>query len=134
MAVLHTFTNRGSIRNPKDILYMLYKYFITTLYSQSNVYFGGLSSFKYIVDSNKNDNDAIIYEITNTLTAMCNRYFNSADVMVEFVESQDYNTVSISINITAKTEQGELVVLDSNIYKENNNYDIYRALDELNTK
>jgi len=108
----------GWTKDYNEIVQKLYMYFIVSEYSQSNSYYGEIASLKYILQSHSEIED-IKLAIQKALLNMYDRYFDSADVVVDIIETD--NSVSYATNIIAIASDGETYKLNKTIQTDANN-------------
>ena len=88
----------GWIKDSRNILLKLYEYFLTSEFSQSNIYLNEIASLKYIIKKSNNP-DEIVVIIKETLETMYTRYFQSVIVTVDYelVDSTDVYKINIDV-------------------------------------
>lgn len=95
----------------------LFEYFLASEYSQSNTFYGGISSLKYIL-ANYNESFEISEEIKKSLIKLYENYYDSLDVSVVVDEESSESSIDFAINIIA-TYEGERFVLAKDIKESN---------------
>lgn len=80
-STLPSLTDEGFISNKNIMLGKLFQYFLASNYSQSNTFFGDISSLSYILANNVPDNK-MKADIETTLVKLYSRYFDKADFVV----------------------------------------------------
>ena len=108
----------GWTKNYNEIISKLYIYFVISEYSQSNSYYGKISSLKYILQ-NHSGVEEIKLAIQRSLTNMYIRYFKNVDVIVDVTELD--NIIIYALNIIAIADDGITYKLDRNIETDSKN-------------
>ena len=108
----------GFKSNSEQILLKLFEYFLTSEYSQSNIYHGDIASLKYILQ-NEYEVNTIKNSISKTLDTMYRRYFDNVDVLVTMEESD--SETSYIINITIIDSKNNTYKLNNSIATTENN-------------
>lgn len=95
----------GFIKNKNSQINKLFLYFLSSQYSQSNIFYGEIASLKYIL-AKYNDPEELRNQIHNTLTKLYEKHFDFVQFDVS-VKAPDH-TSSIDIYISAiLTDNGE---------------------------
>lgn len=101
----------------------LLSYFLVSEYSQSNLYYGKISSLTYLVYKHGNDPDQMNIEIQKTLQGYLERHFDS---------------VTIKVNITNDAENPDSgqygIRLDINVTKGGEKYSMGKEVSVINSK
>jgi len=107
----------GFVTNGKAMMLKLYEYFMSSDYSQSNVFMGGIASLKYIISE---ASDAIVLDtmVTEALTTMYESYFTNVAVTTTVVDKD--NKITITVNIVGTDAAGNICRLDKSVYSVNN--------------
>jgi len=108
----------GWIKNSEQKLLKLFEYFLTSEYSQSNIYYGNIASLKYILQ-NATEVNEIKNDISKSLYSMYGRYFSNVDVTVDIVEKD--SVVEYYINVVVIDENNNTYRLDKSILVTDNN-------------
>jgi len=115
----------GWIKNSEQKLLKLFEYFLTSEYSQTNIYFGNIASLKYILQ-NATEVQEIKEDISKSLYNMYERYFTNVDITVDINENG--NSVEYYVNIVVIDENDNTYRLDKSIMVTDNNI---KNMDEL---
>lgn len=125
-----TLTIDGFVDNPKLKMSKIFEYFLLADYSQSSIFQGDVSSFKYIMATNSLDLE-IVDAMESTLTRLFERYYDSASVDVRVETNPDTNTQYLKINVVV-TNNGEKYYLYREIQYTNGRIDkMSDRVDEL---
>ena len=87
--VLPTLTVDGFVHSVPQTCDYLLAYFFLSQYSQSNLYYGKISSLAYIIQENGHDEQTMLLRIQSTLTTLFNRYFDSVEVSANIKRNED---------------------------------------------
>ena len=87
--VLPTLTVDGFVHSVPQTCDYLLAYFFLSQYSQSNLYYGKISSLAYIIQENGHDEQTMLLRIQSTLTTLFNRYFDSVEVSANITRAED---------------------------------------------
>tara|TARA_A200000159_G_scaffold164811_1_gene196461 strand:+ start:758 stop:1159 length:402 start_codon:yes stop_codon:yes gene_type:complete len=87
--VLPTLTVDGFVHSVPQTCDYLLAYFFLSQYSQSNLYYGKISSLAYIIQENGHDEQTMLLRIQSTLTTLFNRYFDSVEVSANITRDED---------------------------------------------
>ena len=87
--VLPTLTVDGFVHSVPQTCDYLLAYFFLIQYSQSNLYYGKISSLAYIIQENGHDEQTMLLRIQSTLTTLFNRYFDSVEVSANITRDED---------------------------------------------
>ena len=101
MDALPTLTVNGFTTNKAIIMLKLYEYFLSSDYSQSNIFQGKIASLKYILSEAKNTN-TLVTMATNALNDMYSCYFKTVQVDINVDETDA--SITLDINIIATDE------------------------------
>jgi len=130
IGTIPTLTLDGFVNNKNAQMGKLFEYFLSSDYSQSNVFYRDISSLRYLVTEYK-DSQELKREIENTLSKLYKRHFDNVSVSVEVKESELSSTTELLINITADND-GKQYYLAKDIKQSNGEIDNYEGmLDEL---
>ena len=121
MTSIPSLSESGWISSPAEKVDKLLSYFVTSEYSQSNLYSGKIASFPYLIANYASDQYRLQAEIRETLESFLDRYFDSVDVDVK-VEDNPKNDSKLSIKLI-------LVVTDDNV-----RYSAGREIQTLNSQ
>lgn len=88
----------GFITNKNSQISKLFLYFLSSQYSQSNLFYGEIASLKYIL-AKYNDPEELRNQIHDTLTNLYKKHFDSVEFDIS-VNAPD-NTANINIYISA---------------------------------
>lgn len=97
-SVLPSLSDEGFITNKEVIIAKLFKYFLASNYSQSNTFYGDISSLNYIIATNT-PNDKMRADLETTLIKLYGRYFDSVDFNVN-IETDNTDVAKIYIDGT----------------------------------
>jgi hypothetical protein len=97
-SVLPSLSDEGFISNKEVIIAKLFKYFLASNYSQSNTFYGDISSLSYIIATNI-PNDKMRTDLETTLIKLYGRYFDSVDFNVN-IETDNTDVAKIYIDGT----------------------------------
>lgn len=97
-SVLPSLSDEGFITNKEVIIAKLFKYFLASNYSQSNTFYGDISSLNYIIATNT-PNDKMRTDLETTLIKLYGRYFDSVDFNVN-IETDNTDVAKIYIDGT----------------------------------
>ena len=97
-SVLPSLSDEGFITNKEVIRAKLFKYFLASNYSQSNTFYGDISSLNYIIATNT-PNDKMRADLETTLIKLYGRYFDSVDFNVN-IETDNTDVAKIYIDGT----------------------------------
>lgn len=97
-SVLPSLSDEGFITNKEVIIAKLFKYFLASNYSQSNTFYGDISSLNYIIATNI-PNDKMRADLETTLIKLYGRYFDSVDFNVN-IETDNTDVAKIYIDGT----------------------------------
>ena len=87
--VLPTLTVDGFVHSVPQTCDYLLAYFFLSQYSQSNLYYGKISSLAYIIQENGHDEQTMLLRIQSTLTTLFNLYFDSVEVSANITRDED---------------------------------------------
>ena len=107
---MHNLSTDGAISGGVSIAKRLFANFILSDYSQSNIYFGNISSLRYILSTYEQDDSKLLDAINTTLTSMYNRYFTNVEVTSVLSDTERAIKI-ISIDITMRYN-GEIIELN----------------------
>lgn len=127
---LPTLTLDGFVTNKQIMLSKIWEYFLTSEYSQSNVFHGDIFSFKYIMAtaSGQLECSRIIEE---NLSNLFRKYYETVlvDVIVEDVG--DTGTQRVKISVTVKEDDKSYYLADEVEYTNGKIENFETALDEM---
>ncbi|MBH14102.1 MAG: hypothetical protein CMF37_15400 [Leeuwenhoekiella sp.] len=87
--VLPTLTVDGFVKTVPQTCDYLLAYFFLSQYSQSNMYYGKISSLAYIIQEHGHDEQTMLLRIQSTLTTLFNRYFDSVEASASIDRDKD---------------------------------------------
>jgi len=102
-----------------------FAYFLTSEYSQSNMYQGTITSLKYILENNHGRESDITIAVNGALNDLLSNYFDKVDV---FSQIKD-NNLGISINV--EDSEGRTHSLDRTLKLNDGKVNYYKELDYL---
>jgi len=134
MSTLPTLSGAGFTNDGRVKLYKLFAYFIASDYSQTVLYYGNVSSLKYLLMKYGDDFTTLKSEINSTLMSMYRRYFPTVEVNTDVVEENGpdgtvYN--KLTIEITCIDKDNKEYSLTQDIRYAN---DIIQELDNILTR
>jgi len=114
---------------------LVFIYFLTSRYSQSNTFKGKITSLKHIVN-NFNDPLDLKREIKESLEIMYLNYFDEVEVTVSFKYLTEDNTNSnMTIDVVVTEEDGTTVDLSQGLELQGTNLaNLYEAIEEINKR
>ena len=121
MATIPSLSESGWISSPAEKLDKLLTYFVTSEYSQSNLYAGKISSFPYLIATYGSDQYRLQAETRDTLESFLGRYFDSVDIDVKVVQNPE-NDSKLSVKLL-------LIVTDNDV-----RYSAGREIQTLNSQ
>lgn len=89
----------GWIENKTLQMTKLWEYFLASEYSQSNIFFGDISSLKYIL-ATSDPKYNLITNLESTLSKLYQRYFDKAIVDVGIDANTELNKYKVYITVT----------------------------------
>jgi len=124
-AVLPTLTLTGWIYDKNIIIKKLMEYFLTSDYSQSTLYYGKISSLKYLIKEYQYDKSLLIDNVKNTLENLYKRYFKEVEIEISIDDST--SEAVMYLDITCYDEDNKKYTLTQSF---NINEDIMTKVDE----
>lgn len=112
-----TLSVEGWTSNKNAQMGKLFEYFLASEYSQSNTFYGGISSLKYIL-ANHNEPFDISEEIKKSLIKLYENYYDTISVDVKVDEETSETEIDFAINIIA-TYKVDRFVLAKDIKESN---------------
>lgn len=114
---------------------LVFIYFLTSRYSQSNTFRGKITSLKHIVN-NFNDPLDLKREIKESLEIMYLNYFDQVEVTVSFKYlTEDSTNANMTIDVVVTEEDGTAVDLSQGLELQGTNLaNIYEAIEEINKR
>ena len=120
----------GFITNKRLMITKIWEYFLASEYSQSNIFHGDITSFKYIMATSTPGRD-LINTLESELTKLFNRYYDVVHVDVLINEDIDTGTQRVSMAVTIK-EDGKTYHLSNEIAYTNGKIENFEnKIDEL---
>lgn len=122
----------GFVVNKDAILVKTFEYFLTSDYSQSTTFRGGVASLKYLI-ANYEDTYSLKNDIISSLTRMYGAYFKTPLINVDIVETDDTAVIKYIIDVKCWDDDGVMHSLSKEITeyaKQILNYDT--LIDDLN--
>jgi hypothetical protein len=122
--ILPTLTLSGWLKDKQLMMTKLFDYFLTSDYNQTTVYFGHISSLKYLIKVYGDDEITLKNRIDETLTVMYSRYYDHVDVDVDVSSKKTSpNLLDIKIDITATDSDGKKYTLGKSMTIDKNRVD-----------
>jgi len=121
----------GFVSNKDRVMIKLYEYFMSSEYSQSNIFYGTIASMKYIVAEAKDDSE-IIKMTKEALENMYVSYFKT--VVVDVVALEQPAKTVFGVTITCLDDNNITHNLNQNIFISDNNIITYYAQQEALAK
>ena len=123
--VLPTLTLTGWVYDKNIIITKLMEYFLTSDYSQSTIYYGKISSLKYLIKEYQYEKSLLIDNVKETLENLYKRYFKEVEVEVDIDDSK--SQAILYLDITCYDENDKKYTLAQSF---NLNTDIMTKVDE----
>lgn len=98
-SAIPSLTLDGWIENKNLQMTKLWEYFLASEYSQSNIFFGDISSLKYIL-ATSDPKYNLITNLESTLTKLYQRYFDKAIADVGIDANSELNKYKVYITVT----------------------------------
>lgn len=124
--IVPTLSTDNFISEPILKLDVLYAYFLSSEFSQSNTYKGEISSLKYLMQKNTGDSSMLVSDLISTLTTYLKRYFTEVNV---YAEMTDVTVIGVSIQV--KDSEGVEATLDRALKLNNGKLDTYAEVESL---
>jgi hypothetical protein len=112
ITLLPTLSDSAWVSSNRDTVNYVMSYFYESQYSQSQFYYGNISSMSYLLYKYGNDPVKMATEVETTLTALLGRYLNNVTVECS-VTPTDSVSASINIYVEFNDEQGNPVTLSN---------------------
>jgi hypothetical protein len=126
---LPTLTDDGILEDDRLKSVKLFEYFLVSEYSQSTIFFGDISSLKYLIAEYSDDYSTLTNEIQNTLTKLYNRYFDHSDVTC-VLKNQDDQTNAFDLFIEIEiTNDNKKFKLSKTVSVVDNAIDILKTIE-----
>jgi hypothetical protein len=106
----------GWVTNKKEIMTKLFEHFITSEYSQSNSFKGGIASLKYIIAISSGELE-LKNAIVSALTTLYSAYFKLVTINVIVDNNLDSNIINYTVDISC-TDDDNVVYILSKIISE----------------
>lgn len=121
----------GFITNKRSQMSKIWEYFLASEFSQSNIFHGGISSFKYIMATNKPSNE-LITDLEQKIKSLFQRYYDTAIVDVDMKLDDKTNTHYVTIAVACKDDDGKTYHLAKEIAYTNGKIENFeREVDRL---
>lgn len=91
MEKIHTLTSAGLLSNKRQVASEVFRQFFNSSFTQSWLYRGNITSYKHIRMLTRNNPEEQAYKIQEALNKLYGRYFESANVIVGYEETEDSN-------------------------------------------
>jgi len=118
-----TLTTDGFVQNIGPLADRLLSYFLVSEYSQSNIYYGKISSLAYLVYKYGSDPQQMNIEIQRTLQTYLDRHFDSVTIRVT-IEDDPENPDSGQYGLR----------LDIQVSKDGERYSLGKEVSVINSK
>lgn len=109
---LPTLGEAGWITSSRDKINYLLSYFYESQYSQTQFYYGNVSSMSYLLYKYGNEPDTMASEVESTLTAYLNRHVNNVTVECSATPTNSIQA-SINVYVAFTDEQGNPVTFSN---------------------
>ena len=120
LPVLPVLGQAGWLTDPNQILSQLLAQAIVANYSQSNIYYGKITSIPYIIFSYQNEPDRLVIELRDRITKYLNKYLTQVTVQVDYLQTPTdlssydiflsangyYNGTFTDLQLTVSTDNG----------------------------
>lgn len=100
---LPTLSIDGFVTNHELMMSKIFEYFLIADYSQSLIFQGDITSFKYIMATGNVVND-LSSSMIDALTKLYERYYDTASVEVQVTEHEETNTQYLKIGIVTEND------------------------------
>lgn len=130
MPPVPTLSESGWATSNRDKINYAMSYFYESQYSQSQFYYGNISSMSYLLFQYGTDPSKMANEVETTLTAFLNRYVSNVSVECSANET-DNIAASINIYVAFNDEEGNPVTLSNLLLIENSK--IVKVINANNT-
>lgn len=124
--IVPTLSTDNFISEPILKLDVLYAYFLSSEYSQTNTYKDSISSLKYLMQKNTGDTSGLVSDIISTLTTFLKRYFTEVNIFAELID-----TTVIGVSIQVKDSEGVEATLEQALRLNNGRLDTYAEVESL---
>lgn len=124
--VLPTLTLTGWVYDKNLLIKKVLEYFITSDYSESIIYYGKISSFKYLVKEYGHDKYLLRDNIKSTLENLYKRYFKEVNVDIDVKEDKN-NELNIYLELLCYDENNVKYTLSQSF---SSNINILEAVDK----
>jgi O-acetylhomoserine/O-acetylserine sulfhydrylase-like pyridoxal-dependent enzyme len=124
--IVPTLSTDNFISEPILKLDVLYAYFLSSEFSQSNTYKDNISSLKYLMQKNTGDTSGLVSDIISTLTTFLKRYFTEVNVFAELID-----TTVIGVSIQVKDSEDIEATLEQALRLNNGRLDTYAEVESL---
>lgn len=100
---LPTLSIDGFVTNHELMMSKIFEYFLIADYSQSLIFQGDITSFRYLMATGN-----VVTDLSSTmidaLTKLYERYFDNASVEVKITEDEDTNTQYLRIGVVTEND------------------------------
>jgi hypothetical protein len=128
--VVPTLSDFGWATSIKDKVNFLLSYFYTSQYSQTQFYYGNVSSMSYLLYLYGTEPSRMASEVESVLTNLLNRYIQNATVTCTVTPTDSYQA-SINLYVEFTDEQGNPVTLSNLLLVANSK--IVKVINAVNT-
>lgn len=119
----------GFITNKRLMLSKIWEYFLCAEYSQSNIFHGKITSFKYIMATAKPLDD-VRTQLEAGLEELCKRYFSSASCTVD-LEEMPNSTHRVNISLVVSDDEKQYHLYNEVLYTNGKIETFEQKLNEL---